>query len=162
MNPVRTPAFMILAAALALGGAIAAAQPALEAEARAIEATLIAPCCWSQQVSLHHSAAADEIRRDVRSRLARGETRQQILDAYVARYGKRILVEPPAEGPGWALYALPAIVFAVSAALLAWVVMRFTTRGRTTHALAARAIADEGVAGGNALDRLDEELRNLD
>jgi len=58
----------------------------------------VAPCCFSQQVSVHPSAAAQEVKRDVRRPLAAGETQQQILDAYVAQYGKHILAEPRAEG----------------------------------------------------------------
>ena len=72
---------VIGALSLAVAGAGVAAD--VEREAREIEAMLIAPCCFSQQVSVHQSPAADEVRADVRARLAAGETRQQILDAYV-------------------------------------------------------------------------------
>jgi len=132
----------------------------LESEARAIEAMLIAPCCFSQQVSLHHSAAADEVKRDVRARLAAGQTRHDIIDAYVAQYGKRILAEPPAEGFDVTLYLIPLATLLLSAVLLVWVVRRFV---RPRLALAA---ADTNVASvatsADAEARLDDELRDLD
>ncbi|HOQ61670.1 MAG TPA: cytochrome c-type biogenesis protein CcmH, partial [Vicinamibacterales bacterium] len=78
--------------------AAAAAVPVDEREAKRIEALLIAPCCWSQQVSVHQGPVVDEIRQDIRRLLGEGKTRQQILDVYVARYGDRILAEPPARG----------------------------------------------------------------
>ena len=54
--------------------------PDLEREARVVDAMLIAPCCFSQQVSVHQSPAADEVRRDVRRRLAEGQSRQRAPD----------------------------------------------------------------------------------
>lgn len=52
---------------------------------------LMAPCCFAQQVSVYSSDAAQEAKADIRRRLAAGETQQQILDAYVAKYAKHIL-----------------------------------------------------------------------
>jgi cytochrome c-type biogenesis protein CcmH len=133
-------------------------QPAadVEREARAIESMLIAPCCFSQQVSLHQSGAADEVRKDVRLRLARGESREQILDAYVGQYGKRILAEPPAEGFDRALYVLPPLLLLGSAAMVIWLVRRFS----------GRAVAIAGPAPpappGDYDQKLDDELRDLD
>jgi cytochrome c-type biogenesis protein CcmH/NrfF len=106
--------------ALVAGAARAAAAPQmspvdLEREARSLEAALIAPCCFSQQVSVHESPASDEVRRDVRARLAAGQTRQQILDAYVKEYGKRILAVPPPEGFDVTLYVTPIAVFVLTA-----------------------------------------------
>jgi cytochrome c-type biogenesis protein CcmH len=132
----------------------------LEREARAIEAMLVAPCCFSQQVSLHHSEAADEVRRDVRARLAVGQTRERILDAYVAQYGKRILAEPPAQGFDLALYLVPLVTLVLSAGLLSVVVRRFGG----ARVAPATADADAGSAPGNPdiEARLDDELRDLD
>src|SRR5450759_2307478 len=94
----------ILALLLTLSIGMPQTGAALEREAREIDAMLVAPCCFSQQVSVHQSAAAQDVKDDVRRRLAAGETRQQILDAYVTEYGKHILAEPPAEGFDLMLY----------------------------------------------------------
>lgn len=145
-----------LAVAIGLALSVTVSGPALEREARAIDEMLVAPCCFSQQVSIHQSAAAMEVRRDVRERLAAGQTRQQILNAYVARYGKRILVEPPAAGFDLTLYITPAIVFLASIAIVVLVLRRV--------ALPA-ASAPEPAAGTGDPDiesRLDDELRDLD
>lgn len=132
----------------------------VEAEARAIEAMLVAPCCWSQQVSLHQSEAAAEIKRDVRIALKAGQTRQQIIDEYVRRYGTQILVEPPARGFAAWLYVLPVVTLVLSAGGLAFVVKRFAARGGTADAAAP---ADAPSNGDSALaDKLDDELRELD
>ena len=143
-----------LIVALAFGPALSGAD--LEREARALEAMIIAPCCYSQQVSVHHSPAADEVRKDVRARLAAGETREQILNAYVARYGKRILAEPPAKGFDLALYVLPPLLLIASAALVIVVLRRFSRRPARVADVAAPAASATYDA------RLDDELRDLD
>jgi len=145
---------LTLIVALGLGPALTGAD--LEREARALEAMLIAPCCYSQQVSVHQSGAADDVRKDVRLRLAAGETRQQILDAYVAQYGKRILAEPPAEGFDLALYVLPPLLLIGSAALVIALVRRFS------HRPAIQAAAAQPLASPTYDARLDDELRDLD
>lgn len=129
----------------------------VEVEAKRIETMLIAPCCFSQQVSVHTSEAAEEVRRDIRARLTAGETRQQILDAYVAKYGTAILAEPPDQGFARLLHTGPAValVTGVGAAALA---LRFLRRR------AAKVAADEAAAPIPAAtaERLDDELRDLD
>lgn len=143
---------------LALGFWLALAAPdpaALEKEAKAIEALLIAPCCWSQQVSLHQSPAADEVKQAVRQMLAEGQTRQQILDSYVAQYGDRILAEPPARGFNWLLYVAPWVFLACSIVLMVFVIRRLRVPAAAAASRAAPVDDDEA-------ERIDEELRNLD
>jgi cytochrome c-type biogenesis protein CcmH len=131
--------------------------PQQEAQARTLETQLIAPCCWSQQVSVHHSPAATEVRHDIRRRLARGETPQDVLDAYVTQFGTRVLAVPPAEGFNLTLYAVPPVVFLVSAGVVLVLVRRFTRADRSGATPVAPAAADEAYG-----DRLDEELKDLD
>jgi cytochrome c-type biogenesis protein CcmH len=133
----------------------------IEPEARAIEAMLVAPCCWMQQVSLHQSEAATKIKEEIRVSLREGRTRQQILDGYVATYGPRILIEPPARGFGVSLYVLPAIPLLATALLDGMVVRRFTARGtrspRPPEQAGGAAAEDAALS-----DKLDDELRELD
>jgi cytochrome c-type biogenesis protein CcmH len=145
---------LILIVALAFGQSLSG--PDLEREARVLESMIIAPCCFSQQVSVHQSPAADEVRKDVRARLAAGQTREQILNAYVGQYGKRILAQPPAEGFDLALYVLPPLLLLGSAAMVIWLVRRFSGR--------AIAVAEPApaVPAGDYDQKLDDELRDLD
>lgn len=152
-------------AALLVSATIAVAQPgassgtrsaALEREARTIDAMLVAPCCFSQQVSVHQSAAADQVRVDVRERLEDGQSREQIIAVYVGRYGKRILAEPPAPGFDLTLYATPIVLFIATITIVALVLRRFASHapeGATAERFAATADEDA---------RLDDELRDLD
>lgn len=148
---------IVLAFALAIGRPVLGAD--VEQETRELESMLIAPCCFSQQVSVHHSAAADEVRQDIRKRLSAGETREQILDAYVAQYGKRILAEPPAEGMALVLYILPPLALVLTAAVVVLIVRRFTASqaAQAPVAYSTPVPIDERYS-----EELDEELRDLD
>jgi cytochrome c-type biogenesis protein CcmH len=98
-------------------------SPAQENEAKEIENLLIAPCCWRQPVSVHPSAASDEIKVQIREMLAAGMGRDEIVQKYVAEYGERILAKPPAEGFASLAYFLPAI-FLIAGAIVALLVIR--------------------------------------
>jgi cytochrome c-type biogenesis protein CcmH len=152
-------------AALVLGLALPPADqpvsldPARERQARQLEAALIAPCCWTQQVSVHQSPAADALRRDIRRQLAAGLTPRQILDGYVAQYGERILAEPPARGFSRMLYVLPVVLLVLSAAGLAGLVRPVARR--TGPALPPELERPDAAAS-EYRARLDAELRDLD
>ena len=156
MNRLLTP-LVVAMVALTLSGTAAATD--IETQARELEGMLIAPCCFSQQVSVHLSAAADEMRQDIRKRLAAGETREQILDAYVAQYGNRVLAQPPAEGMARVLYILPPLALVLTAALVVLIVRRFTAAEATPASVAYSTPVriDERYGA-----KLDEELRDLD
>jgi len=144
---------------------VVAAPPdpqALELEARQIEAMLIAPCCWTQQVSLHQSAAADDIKANIRKMLGQNKTRQQIIDAYVAEYGDRILAEPPARGFSAALYVLPWLFLAGSIGVVVVVIRHLRAPVAPAAAPSAARATTSADESEDETERLDDELRNLD
>jgi cytochrome c-type biogenesis protein CcmH len=144
---------------LGLWLAVAAADPqALEREAKQLEAKLMAPCCWAQQVSLHQSPAADEIKQTIRKLLSEGKTSEQILDFYVAQYGDRILAEPPARGFSRLIYVAPWIFLVASVGLVIVVIRRL----RAVSPAPARTERTAAPPSADEADRIDEELRNLD
>lgn len=111
----RVHFFLWVALLLFSSSLVAAAQPGsasddLEARARALASRLMAPCCFTQTVAQHESAAAQEMRVEVRQLLAQGLTDEQIIDHYVERYGPRILAVPPAQGFNQLLYSMPFLV----------------------------------------------------
>ena len=144
---------------LGLWLAVAAADPqALEREAKQLEAKLMAPCCWAQQVSLHQSPATDEIKQTIRKLLAEGKTSEQILDIYVAQYGDRILAEPPARGFSRLIYVAPWVFLVASVGLVIVVIRRL----RAVSPAPARTERAAASPSEDETDRIDEELRNLD
>jgi cytochrome c-type biogenesis protein CcmH len=145
---------------LGLARAASPQAPDIERDARELEAMLIAPCCFSQQVSLHQSPAAAEVRVDVRRRLSAGETRAQILQAYVAQYGKRILVTPPDEGFDRVLHLLPPLGLVLTAAFFVFIFRRFTAA--PAPELPRAAPPASGAPEDRHRTALEDELRDLD
>jgi len=73
-----------------------------------LQGRLVASCCWSEPISIHRSEAAAEMRAQLHAMLAEGRSDEQILEAFTAQYGQRVLIEPEG-GLGVATYAMPAL-----------------------------------------------------
>ena len=59
--------------------------------------SFISPCCWRENLTVHDSQIAQEMRGRIRSMVHDGKTDDQIKSVFVAQYTKRILALP--EGP---------------------------------------------------------------
>ena len=90
---------------------------------RDIEDHLIAPCCWTQPISQHESAIAEQMREEVRTMVAAGKSRDEIMDHFVAQYGERILATPRPEGFNLLVYILPWIALIFGAWIL-WMLIK--------------------------------------
>lgn len=67
---------------------------------------LIAPCCWREPIAIHRSAEALQMLDEVKQLVADGRSEEEIKAIYVARYGVRILADPPGTESQW-LYVVP-------------------------------------------------------
>jgi cytochrome c-type biogenesis protein CcmH len=143
-------------AALALLALVLAA-PALagsRANAAAIETELVCPVCHE---TLDQSSApiAEEMKTEIRRRVAQGWTKKQIIDEMVANFGPQVLSTPSRHGFDLLAWVLPlggaaAGVGALAVGAVVW----------SRHAAPA-------AGGENALDaeterRIDEELDRFD
>ena len=101
--------------------------PAVRAEAvKQIAGKLMAPCCWSQTADVHTSDTAKEMQAQIRAALQQGYGEDQILDAFVAGYGERILAEPRASGFNLLVWILPGMALAAGGTIY-W---RYVQRAR--------------------------------
>ena len=112
--------------------------------------------CGRKLVSECTCAKAEEMRTEIATLVKQGQTKKQILDFYIEKYGsQQPLAEPLDEGFNRLAWALPYVI-GVAALLLVIAIARRWSRPRAA------------VAGGDFtidadLDaRLDDELRNLD
>ena len=110
--------FFAVVLCLALGWG---AESAAEREKR-LQEKLIAVCCWNESIAVHRSGTAAEMRAELHAMLADGKSDVEILNAFTAKYSKRVLAVP--EGPeSVVMYALPAAA-GVLGLLIAWRVLR--------------------------------------
>ena len=137
--------------ALVAAGAVAAATPPNAAD---LEAELVCPVC---ETTLDQSNAPVALRMKavIRTRIAAGDSEQQIKDALVAEFGEGVLAEPPGGGFGLLAWLLPLVALAGGAVAVAFLVRRWS--GRRTADGDAEAPLDP------RLERLvDEELARYD
>jgi cytochrome c-type biogenesis protein CcmH len=151
---VRLTGRPLLAIALAWSlGAVATAPPAIaatETPAEKIESRLMCYCgCTDLTVHVCNCGTAAGIKGDIRDRLAQGQTPDQVVAAYVARYGEQIRSAPGTSGFNLLAWVMPfAVLFAAGAAVVL-LVRRWGAHG---GAASARHGAP-GTAGAAAPDR---------
>lgn len=134
---------LLLSVAAAAVGVVrpfsAAAAGDLEGRVRAVGARLVAPCCFSETLDRHLSPQAEQVRNEVRERLAAGSTEDEVVEALVAKYGERLLAAPRPTGFGIIAYLVPPIFLLLgTASVVAWMLRhrapRDLARGRAVAA----------------------------
>ncbi len=111
---------------LLLGSAVgpAGAAAGIADEARRIETRFMAPCCWHENLTVHDSPVARQLRAEVSERVAKGETEDRIVALFVDRYGERILAEPRGIAFGILTLTPVAVVFVALSLLILWLTKR--------------------------------------
>jgi cytochrome c-type biogenesis protein CcmH len=153
---VLHPFVAVLAGVLALApGAVHALEPA-EAQARALEERLHAPCCRGQLLDAHESEVTRALRSEIRTRLRAGETATALEAEFVRRYGASIVAVPRDADPRDPLSLALTGVLALSALWLVVLGVRWVRRTRAAPDRDAPAAPDHVY---DELDaRLDAEL----
>jgi cytochrome c-type biogenesis protein CcmH len=149
---VRLALALLLALVLAAPAAASERHPTLGE----LEGEVMCPTC---KTTLDQSNApiADRIRQFISARIAAGDTKSEIKQKLVAQFGPAVLAEPSKHGFNLLAWVLPFVALGVGAAVLAWLVWRWS-RGRE---------GSPAAAGGPSIDpelerRVDEELARFD
>lgn len=115
-------AVLLVAVLTVLAGLVAAALLArpgsLDDRARGLEAQLRCPTCQGLSIADSPAQSAVQMRAIVREQLAAGAADDDVREFFVARYGRWILLDPPAAGADLALWLAPAVIVAAGAALV--------------------------------------------
>ena len=129
--------FLAALFALALVPSLAHAD-ALDDGVRRVALQLQCPVCEGETVADSPSGLAADMRSVIRTKLAAGESDQQILDEFVASYGDSILTEPPKRGISLGVWIGPFLGVAVGAVVVSLLLKTWRRRrSGTGDALAA-------------------------
>ena len=109
-------------------------------------------------LNIAESARADQLRKEIRAKIARGESKQRIKDELRVTYGDKILALPPKSGFSLAAYLVPIGVALGLIALVAVLVPRWRRRGSEDDDSAS---PEPALTDGDA-QRLDAELAAFD
>jgi cytochrome c-type biogenesis protein CcmH/NrfF len=139
---------VILAVALVVGTGDDGGAPTNAERTYALARQVKCPQCAGQSVAESDVVISREIRRDIAKRVEAGQTDQEILDAYAARYGEAILLEPSTSGSTGVVWLLPVVALLAGLATVVVVFRRWqaTTRAEASdddRALVADALAHD-------------------
>jgi len=93
-------------------------DPAKEADAKALMETLRCLKCQGQSIADSDAPMAGDMRHQVRTRIAAGESPDQIRSWLIERYGDYVSFAPRLDGATWPLFVLPLVLAALVAGLL--------------------------------------------
>lgn len=132
----------------------AAASPTPAGEEARLEARLLAPCCYLQTLDVHDSPMATELRSEVKTRLAAGESSSAIEEDFARRFGDRVRALPRNADPRTAMLLFSTACLLAGAAGVALMMRRWRRAETPTTAIAGPP---------DDLDRrIDDELERLD
>ena len=105
MNTQRLVLLVLFFAITRLASAgYGAGNPRLER----LYATFMSPCCWQENLTLHNSQIADELRAQIVVMVQAGRSDGEIRSAFIQKYGKRVLALPEGGQRLW-LFWTPAM-----------------------------------------------------
>jgi cytochrome c-type biogenesis protein CcmH len=162
MRPEAAAARAALAAALLWFAGAPPALPADRSPQEAVEAGLMCYCgCSDLTVRVCTCGTAAAIRSEIADRLAKGESEAEVLAAFVARHGEKILSAPTREGFNLLAWIMPFAVLLVTAAALVVVIRRWERRGggggTAAPAASGPPLSDDQR---RTLERIEREIRD--
>lgn len=89
-------------------------DPALEARAQALMETLRCLKCQSQSIADSDAPMAGDMRHQVRTRIAAGESPDAVRAWLVERYGDYVSYKPAMSASTWPLFAIPVLLIVVA------------------------------------------------
>ena len=107
-------------------------DPELERQAHDLMLTLRCLKCQSQSIADSDAPMAGDMRHQVRTRLAAGETPDQSRTWMIERYGDYVSYEPRVTATTWPLFVIPFVLLLIAGLII---------RGRLTR----KAPAQEGA-----------------
>lgn len=111
-----------------------AEDPALEARVYAVAEELRCLVCQNETIAASQADLAVDLRKQIRQKLAAGQSERQILDFMTERYGDFVLYRPPLKATTVALWVGPFALLGIAAAVL---VINIRRRRAVSAALSA-------------------------
>src|SRR5213078_3026558 len=114
--------------------ALILAAPAVAATQQEVEESLTCQCgCGLTVHACNHlqCGSGEPMKKEISERLATGETKEAILDAFRARYGEKVLSSPTFHGFNWLAWIIPFAAVAAGGLGLAVAIGRWGARSTT-------------------------------
>lgn len=147
---------LLLALALVWGVTLfRAAQPkSLDERTHEVASQLQCPICNGESVADSPSGLASEMRGVIRQKLSQGQSEQQVIQYFEARYGDTILERPPTQGFTLMIWLPPVMMLALGGYIV-------FALGREWSASPASPALEGAAAEDTGADLTDDERRRL-
>lgn len=126
-------------AAVAIDAVAPDADPALEAKVQRVAQELRCLVCQNQTIADSNAELAQDLRREVRQRLAQGESEDEVRRFMVERYGEFVLYRPPFQATTLALWIGPFVLLVAGL----WIARRIIVARRSRVPSAPTLTPDE-------------------
>lgn len=148
---MKKPGFMVislLAAVILALSSYGCAAPeqiqSLDEQAQEIYRSLMCPLCPGQTIDQSQSELSAQMRSLVREKLEQGDTKVEILQFFVERYGETVLAVPEKSGFNLIVWITPALGIFIGGIVL-WLVIRRRVKGNDkTFSGMSSAAPDDG------------------
>jgi len=101
--------FFVLAVALPAAAQTGDASTVSDDQVNEVAKELYCPVCESTPLDVCETQACADWRELIRTKLASGETKQEIFTYFAKQYGDRVLAVPPAHGLNWLVWLWPFV-----------------------------------------------------
>ncbi len=146
---------------LALMAGIAYAQrPVGDDEVNAVAKKLYCPVCENTPLDVCPTQACKDWRALIRQQLSEGWTEARILDYFAAKYGTRVLAQPPAQGFTTLVWVLPVVGLAGSGLFLWRILRQWQGRSLSRETVAASGGIDLPHIEPQVLTRIEREVES--
>jgi cytochrome c-type biogenesis protein CcmH len=156
---------LLLRISLFLGMMLGCSGPAWSQSWQDVAGDLMSPACPGRTLLNCTSSQAEQWRELIRQKLARGESKDQILRYFVDIGGEGMLAAPPKQGFALTAWLLPLFVIVNGAGLIVVLTRRWAQRSPQAE---AHSLPDPQVAAPSShvssdpyLDRLHQELKEF-
>lgn len=117
---------------------------------------LVCQCGCNEQLSvcaMQNCSSATPMRAEIRERLQKGESVDQIVHSFADRMGKKVMSAPTMEGFDLTAWIMPFVMLCVGAVVLGFIVVRMVRPAPEP---------ERGPAAGGMDPRVEEELRDFE
>ena len=156
---LRGIAIMATVLLMAVGCVGQDTEPSLEERAQGIDRSLMCPVCPSETVDQSQVPLAKQMRAIIREKLAAGDSRQEILDFFVSRYGEGVLAAPPKSGFNLLVWTMPLVGILAGGVTLTLVLRAM--RGRRGPEVPVMEMPPTDGELEPYLSRVEEEMRGM-
>ena len=120
--------FLCLGLLAAIAVACSGREATIDERAYALDRQLMCPVCDGQTVDQSNAQVSLDMKGVIREKLRAGESENEILDYFAARYGDSVLASPPTTGFSIVVWVVPPAALLLSVAFLAVIMRRMKKR----------------------------------